>query len=443
MEEQTILTKSKKQKAGKWMETTGYVLLFLGLCLFHFTVKEGGDTIRFREYISDSGLMDFLNWRYHTCTGRVFLEGMLYLVLKAPGWIFAGLNIAAVLGGVVLCKYLMEWDEWETGIFSLLLFFFPVNGLVEVGIQPGFINYVWALTAALAALAPLRMHQKGRIFRWYHYLLFALAALIGCNMEQTAAIVVCFYLIYLCYFGYQKKLHPILFSQLGISILSLAFLMTCEGNAMRMQLEIQDKWPGFAQLGTGEKIWNGWTTTMNFMFSIPNEPLFIFMSMLCVWLLMKRGARNICSILSILIFLWLCAIYGIKVLDLLLKNGLQEKFNGILILYDGGIMTAPPIPIFPQILCYSLLAAGILVCVAESFSSWEEAIFILLILGAGFASRMTMGFSPTLIASSVRTFLFLHVSLYLGAIHYLHQIRTQLVFYPINFGKIDSKRFSG
>ncbi|MEH2930209.1 hypothetical protein VSQ48_09940 [Candidatus Ventrimonas sp. KK005] len=398
-------------------------LLFFALCMFHIVTKEGGDTIIFRQYVSQWGFFEFLSHRFHTFTGRIIWEGVLYLILKAPAWVFSWMNIALILGGVALCKYLMEWDFWETGIFALLLLLFPINGLVEVGIQPGFINYVWALVLSLAALVPLKMVQKGSSVSWYHYFLFGAAALAGGNMEQMAAIVTSFYLVFLVYFGQTKKLCPILFVQLAIGVASFLFLQTCQGNAMRMEAEILSKWPGFSELSMGEKIWNGWNTTVNHLYSIPNEPVLIFSSTLYLWLRVK-GKRSIYSFLAGGVVLWLILVWGVKILEILFDSGLQEKMNGILVLRDEqGRMTASPVPVAPFLFWYSVLALATMAAVAGSFSNWKEAGFYLLILGAGFASRMVMGFSPTLIASNIRTFLFFHFSLYLAAMHYIHQIR--------------------
>lgn len=420
-----ILTTIEKRKElwGTWAELVSCSLLFLGLCLFHAITKEGGDTIIFRQYVSQWGLFEFLSQRYHTITGRMIWEAVLYLILKSPRWVFSWVNTAMILGGVILCRYLMEWDSWETGIFALLLLVFPVNGLVEVGIQPGFINYVWALVLSLAALVPLRMVKKGKKVLWYHYFLFGAAALAGCNMEQTAAIVTIFYLVFAVYFWRKNMFHPILLVQLGLGGASLLFLQGCEGNVMRMEAEILSKWPGFTELGMAEKICNGWNTTVNHLYFIPNEPVLIFSCTLYVWLRLKRK-RGVCSLLAGAVLGWLAVVWGVKVLELLFHWGIQEKMNGIRIFLDEqGRMTGSPATVVPLICLYSALAFGTMVAVAGSFSDWEEAGFWLLLLGIGFASRMAMGFSPTLIASNIRTFLFFHFSLYLAAMHYIHQIR--------------------
>lgn len=138
-------------------------------------------------------------------------------------------------------------------MISLMLLCFPIDGLIEVGIQPGAINYIWALAAAVIALIPLGMIYREKSIRWYHYIGFGSAAIVGCNMEQTAAVVFCFYFIALLYFLKNKKQKPILFVQMFLSMFSLVFIMTCKGNSARLIQETASYWKDFGELSAAKK----------------------------------------------------------------------------------------------------------------------------------------------------------------------------------------------
>ena len=68
-----------------YIERTVLVLLCLGLCLFHYNVREyRADTVVFKSYLEQYGFLDFLIWRSQTWSGRLILEGALYIILKQP-----------------------------------------------------------------------------------------------------------------------------------------------------------------------------------------------------------------------------------------------------------------------------------------------------------------------------------------------------------------------
>lgn len=398
-----------------FIERAAVLLLCVGLCIFHYHVREyRADTLAFQENVKQYSLLGFLSWRVNTWSGRVILEGLLYLILTLPYPVFAFINSLIILGTLYALRKLLEWGWLETTVLSLLLFLFPMDGLIEVGIQPGAINYIWALAAAVTALLPLQMIYRGKQIRWYHNIGFGAAAVIGCNMEQTAAIVFCFYLLAVVYFVKTKKLQPILFSQMLLSVLSLIFIMTCKGNAARVIQETATYWNEFEKLSVVQKLWNGWFTTVEYFYSTREVPFLIFIAALCVWLWIKYKKVNLFTICGTLPLLGRAVIWAGRFPDAMLGTRIREWAAGVR--YENGVLQAPPIPVYPQVILYTVFFLMIGVAVYGSFRSLEEKALVLLILTAGFATRLIMGFSPTLIASGTRTFFFMDAALCIGTV---------------------------
>ncbi|MCI6465768.1 MAG: DUF6056 family protein [Faecalicatena sp.] len=408
------------------IEKAAVLLLCLGLGIFHYHVREyRADTLAFQENVKQYSLMGFLIWRANTWSGRVVLEGLLYVILKLPYLVFAILDSLMILGTVYGLRALFGWRRLETFVISLMLLCFPMDGLIEVGIQPGAINYIWALAAAVIALIPLGMIYREKPIRWYHYIGFGAAAIVGCNMEQTAAVVFCFYFIALLYFLKNKRQKPILFVQMFLSMFSLVFIMTCKGNSARLIQETASYWKDFGELSAAKKLWNGWFTTVSYFFSSRELPFFMFITVLCIWLWIKYRKVNLFTICGTIPLFVRLGIWAGKFPDILFGTRIRDRAAGVW--YENGIPEAPPHPLYPQIILYTILILMIGVAICGSFQSIEETVLVLLILSAGFATRILMGFSPTLIASGTRTFFFLDVSLYIGAVWYIRRIlRPQL-----------------
>lgn len=407
------------------IEKIAITLLCAGLCIFHYHVREyRADTLVFQGYLEQYDFWEFLTWRIQTWSGRFILEGLLYIILELPYLIFAILDSIIILGGVFALRTLLEWKNFQTTVFIFLLLFFPAAGLIEVGIQPGAINYIWAFVAAIIALIPLEMIYRDKCFHWYHYVLFSIAALIGCNMEQTAAIVFSFYLLAVIYFFVLKKLKPIALSQMFLSAVSLVFHMTCKGNAARLVQETANYWVGFEKLSPFEKLWNGWFTTVNYFYTERDIPFLLFLAVLCVWVWMKYRKMNVYTIFGTLPFLIRLGIWMGKFPDAVFGTDIRYMAKGVR--YEDDIMKAPPIPIYPQVILYTTLFFMIFVAILGCFQSIEETLLILLILAAGIICRLLMGFSPTLIASGIRTFFFTDAALCIAVTWFAEKISSLL-----------------
>lgn len=392
------------------IEKTSVLLLCIGLCLFHYKVREyRADTLFFQKALKQYSLFGFLKWRSDMWTGRLILEGLLYIILKFPYLVFAVLDSAIILGAVYVLRSLLGWKRLESTVFMLLLLIFPMDGLIIVGIQPGAINYIWSLAASVIALLPLGMIYRSKKIQWYHYITFGAAALVGSNMEQTAAIVFCFYFLAAVYFFLHKKLKPIMFSQMLLSLLSLIYLLTCKGNVARLSQETAHFWPGFDKLPITEKFWNGWYTTVNYFYTTKEVPFFIFLVILFVWLWMKYRKVNVFTVCVTIPLLFLIGIWASGFLHFPSGAGIQTWAAGVR--YIGPAITPQPMPIYPQVILYTILFLMVFAAVCGCSRSIEETVLIVLILCAGFATRLLMGFSPTLLASGDRTYFFMDAAL--------------------------------
>ena len=285
--------KEKVQNSGLSFLLAAGLLFVLVLVLYHYVhAVPQADTLMFLESRETMSLAEYLSWRYHTITGRLILEAILYLVLGFPYPVFAVLDSLIILAGCGLLFHVMDWKPKTCGVFLLACCFFPAFGLAEVGIQPGSINYLWALVFAGFGLLPIKRYRPGEGMSLGGLILCLLAEVIGCNMEQMAAIVFAFYTIYPLLELVEKRRPPFAWlAGWGIAAASLAFLLTCPGTAGRVAHETAMWWPEYPELDFSSKLWYGWCTTIHEVFAVPGFPMFFLsLSLGCFYL---RGRERL------------------------------------------------------------------------------------------------------------------------------------------------------
>lgn len=305
---------------------------------------------------------------------------------------------------------------------------YPFTDMGTAGYTSTTINYILPFFCMLYSfyIVDKSLHHKS--IKIVEYILSLIATIVCCNMEQSCAVFFGFiFIIVLKQFVedtnrkmfFKKNLYIILL--LIISILSLLFIYTCPGNKARSIAEMT-RYPEFANFNASDKIYLGIIPTMSILLNQGVVScLFSFMLMIYTIICSKNNGYKIVSSLLFVFFL----MFG-PLRQILLQ--IYPYFSKFFLLIDyTGIYGNRIINITSVLTCLIIMLILFLL-----WKIFNNKLYFLIFL-AGFLSRVMMGFSPTIFASSTRTMLYLDFSMI---------ILTFILFKEIDDSKIIKKKIN-
>lgn len=428
----------KQTDRKKWGLLAG---MFLLLLLAHIMIRaDFGDDLAYKNILVNQSMFDFLRERYHTWSSRVLIEAvMLPFVTGNVWWWKIADSLMIVLFLWIVSELFGGEKEQEKMQAQMLMFcmiwIVPFFSLSSAGWITTTINYLWPLTLGLVAMLPLRHWIREEKIPVWEFTVCPVCALYGANMEQMGAILLGSYVVFGGYLLWKrKKLSPFYFLQLLLIAGSLVFILTAPGNACRTEAEIQRFFPEFAGLSVGQKLWMGFLdTTQYYLAAGDGQKSYVFgLFSAILWLAAlltfwnrkeKRGIPGLLLSVLPVVFYWGIGQAGNFLLN---SGGLTRGRNGIGVLaqnrqipgmsyFSGGLVVF-------QTLCYLIVLAAVAGTIFYVWGVSEETLLELLILAAGFLSRLVVGFSPTIYASGDRTALFCTAAILIVTLRNLQRI---------------------
>lgn len=409
----------------------GNQILLMALFLVILTVAQimihpgFEDDLIFAGYWERRPHLEFLKLRYRTWTSRVIIEAGLMALAAANPLIWRILNIAVILLLVWITADLFGTEnKLQSQIFFfIIIWLIPLGSLYSAGWITTTVNYLWCLTLGLVAMRPIKHWLLGERIPGWEYVICPLCMLYAANIEQMCAILLGVYAVFGIYSGIRYKktktvtLPGIFYIQLLLVLAQLCLICGAPGNRNRMLYETSRFFPEFTQMHAGEKLLMGFLENAHYYIAGGHGQVCYLLACLCGVLflcLMTQSAmpahRKLLKIsiaLCPLAAYWLCAhgfrflLYGLNVPRG--RNLLSALAENRQIAGQGNFSTA-------MVGIQTLIYLAVLTCVALTIyflhgASGETALE-LLVLTAGFLSRVIMGFSPTIYASGDRTALF-------------------------------------
>lgn len=386
-----------------------FIILVFAHCLFRINTA---DDIFFKN-IELSNIFTWLGTRYNEWSSRLIIEFIMVILLHLPAIIWYILDSLMILLVAYSISYLFTKNTMRDKILSLVLTcIYPFFEMGGAGWYATTINYLWPMACGLFSLTAIKNVLDGKKEKLWMYPLYSLALLVACNQEQMCALIFGFYLIFIIYMIKEKQNNKFLIFQFLLVVMSLIFILTCPGNNLRNIVETARWYPEFTSLTLVEKSILGILTTvaMNIMnLKIP----FILLIILIPFLLRKNN--NVFIKINSFIPLIIVGILNI------FSNIFQQFYSsitGIITGFRSFIIGASAINLHSMNTIVVLLIAIIMI-LSISLSLYfimkekdEKLQYLLpIIFLAGLASRVIMGFSPTVFESGVRTFLFYDFSI--------------------------------
>ena len=397
-----------KEKFKKFLENGRGVILalfILELALTIFVTPNKFDDKTFIDNIASNSIISYVGPRYFWWTSRTIIEFTLCLVLKTSKYLWILLEALMVtLAGYSISKLFIKDNKKENNIMLLfMILVYPLDVMNSAGWAATTTNYMWPLALGLFSLIPIRKIWDGEKIKFWQYPLYTLALLYACNQEQTCAIIVCLYLLFTVITTIRdKKLHPYLLIQTLFTIASLIFILTCPGNYERQASEISENFKDIGMLSTLDKLGLGFTANFSEIFTKGDLVFLMFTGLIYVYI-MTNYKDKLYRVVAAIPFLSILVSYYFR--------RLTEKFFPFINLFfdefgtkDVKLTAANCNNLFNVLpIVFSL---GITICIVLSllliFKKLKNNVALLIFL-AGLASRVMMGFSPTVFVSGERT----------------------------------------
>ncbi len=400
-----------KEKISKCLKENGrtaiLVLFLLELIISIFITPNQYDDDFFIGKATGN-ILNFVQSRYYDWTSRVIIEYVLCLVLKISKylWILLEAFMVAVIGYSISRVFINDNKNENNYMLICMILIYPLNVMASAGWAATTINYMWPLAMCLYSLIPIKKMWDKEKIKPYEYILYTVSILFAGNQEQTCAILVGTYIVFtILMIIKDKKIHPYMIIQDILIIASLIFILTCPGNYVRNNLEMVSNFKDIATLNILDKISLGLTSTIGILVGKGNlvYTLFTFLIMVFIFLNYKENLYRVVALIpfiSAILFKYLMYVsyLAFPYLGSLQELLLEEKVMLTAITSNNLTYAIPLILAFANIICVTLSLLIIFKNLKNNVS--------LLIFFVGLASRLIIGFSPTIWSSKERTMIF-------------------------------------
>lgn len=371
-----------------------------------FTKINVGDDIEyFCKILDQYSVGDYLSMRYHIWTSRLVIETAIIYLTHINAWVWKLLDIGCFLLVYYCFSYFFDFKniKFKNWLIFALVILYSFTDMSSAGWIATTLNYIWPFSFGLYILTAIKKYKNNIKIKWYEYILYTLATVYAANEEQMNVVLFCALLMCGIYFGVNKKPAVFLWFLEAITIAELIFILTCPGNAARAVAEVH--WmPDYPMLSLVDKVYLAFAETVNVFLQSNNYIFIIFCSILCFCMFLKT--KNI----------WHRFVAAIPVCIILVHSflGISPGSGRLGIFADRAVAIDASnyfnLSLYVPIIIYILLIACIMLSIFVLYDLTLDFLINIIVLGIGLATRIIMGFSPTLYASSNRTFIYLYMA---------------------------------
>jgi hypothetical protein len=392
-----------------WKEYAPLVLLLAFQIALHTIIRPTfGDDEGLMKEIHKAGVMQWLQMQHEMWTSRLLPEIVLALMLLLPAVVWKIMNIA-----MVVLTYCSLRSLLTTGVrpkehiaLALLVCCYPVTHLCSAGWMTTTVIYLWPMALSLYAISGIKRSLQGDRMRWYQTLAYFAAAMFACNMELCAGLVMAASIAGALYAYNTKRSFAYPVAAFLMAAAGIFYALITPGNWVRLQHEIQKWMPEFTDLSLLDKLRIGIVSTFEHYVSVPNVLLFLLCLLACAHVFIRCSdlKSRAVSLLPLLIQLVCSAGFFLDKIFVtrdfhysvpaILQGGAREMAFQIL------MMTA-----------FIAMSAGFAISFFLTIDDGLERMMIFLVLACGLGTRLVLSFSPTVLSSGTRSYLFLYFAL--------------------------------
>lgn len=410
-----------KEKINKFLENGRgaiFAIFILELLLTFFVTPNKFDDEYFLEKVTNNSCLDFAISRYSWWSSRVIIEFVLCTVLKTSKylWILLEAFMVALAGYSISKIFIKDNKKQNNTMLLFMILLYPLNVMNGAGWAATTTNYMWPLATCLFALVPIKKIWNNEKIKWFEFPLYSLALIYAGNQEQSCAILLGTYILFSIFMVIKnKKINPYMIVQNVLIIASLIFILTCPGNYARNESEIINNFKDFEMLTVLDKIGLGLTSTNTLLVGNANVLFFMLTGLITIYIFSsyKEKLYRVIAAIPFLSSLLLSFIPNItsNVFPFLVSFKKYFIMDGVMLTAANSnnlFYTLPVIFAFINLMC-------VILSIMIIFKNLKNNIALLVFL-VGLASRLIMGFSPTIFASATRTMIFLEFSMIIVSI---------------------------
>lgn len=300
-------------------------------------------------------------------------------------------------------------------IFMILAY--PLNKMASAGWAATTVNYMWPLATGLFALIPIRKIWDGEKIKPYEYILYTIALVFAGNAEISCAILVGSYILFTSlYVLKNKKINSYMIVQTIIIIASLIFILTCPGNHARNNTEISNLFKDMNTLSFFDKVGLGFTATMGLIIGKGNIVYTLFTLLIAVYIFTNYKEEVLYKIVAVIPFLSIILMYYLSPITDNMFHFVVELRK---LISTEAVILSPAtsnnmlyvVPVIFSLVNFIAIGLSLLLI----FKKLNNNIALIVFL-AGLASRLLMGFSPTIFSSGERTMIFFEFAMIIDSI---------------------------
>lgn len=367
-------------------------------------------------------LYDYFNW-----SSRVVINAAIHIFLghRRVYWVLATGILIFLLLLALDNIFNPEKDKKKNLIIILIFIIFPFYLLAGSGWRVGTISYFWTIVCAVIGMVPLGMmvrEEKVPIT----VLIFSIISLIFAgNLEQCLVVLLVIYGAFFCYFFIKKKLQWAFLLQCFTLFASLVFILTAPGNGARSQTESLVRFKDFGMLNIFDRLDLGFASTMQNLIFTGNAVFLIFSILLAVYIISNYQSKYYRVIGIIPLSVGLIAGYT-KTWLIVGYNNMSNIVGEVPI--NGMITVDNYLLLFPyvKLAVFLITAISVLIGLYLVFGNTHKTIIVEALLVGGTASRVILGFSPSIWISGDRTYLFLYYCLLMISLMIIFQMKEDI-----------------
>lgn len=359
-------------------------------------INDAGDQTSFAHMAQKFGFFEFAIYRYKTWSSRLLIESVTmfmsnhYLLFDVTMLISVAIFFYC-FNGIFLKEEKYRKLQFVSPVIFLLSF--PSLFFTSAGLIATVTNYLFPMISFVIAWYCMIQEKH-----WYTIL--SLPFLVFACMQEQFMVYAFILFIFALISSYleRKRINKNYFIATCVSLLGLVSGLLCSGSTNRLATEAKIWYPGFETISFPVKIIKGYLETNRVLFVTSElNIVYLFLVLIIVVSIIKKQ--------YFMTFISGTVIYTVITQRLAMNSLLTAVQRTI----DN--QNKSEIPnyfslkenLYPLIL-YTLILCTIATVVFLMFRKWQNGLTALIILAAGYASRMTVSLSPTIYASGLRTY---------------------------------------
>lgn len=359
-------------------------------------INDAGDQTSFAHMAQKYGFFEFAIYRYKTWSSRLLIESVTmfmsnhYLLFDVTVLISVAIFFYC-FNGIFLREEKYRKLQFVSPVIFLLSF--PSLFFTSAGLIATVTNYLFPMISFVIAWYCIIQEKHWYTILSLPFLVFA------CMQEQfTVYAFILFVFALISSYLECKRINKNYFIATCVSLLGLVSGLLCPGSANRLTTETKIWYPGFETISFPVKIIKGYLETNRVLF-VTSELNIVYLLLVLIIVVSIMKKQYFATFVSgTVIYTVITQRLGMNSLLTAVQRTIDNQNKSEIPNYFSLKENLYPIVLYTLILCI------VAVVVFMIFKEWKGGLTALVVLAAGYASRMTVSLSPTIYASGLRTY---------------------------------------